>query len=356
MQSPSPPRDNLGQLPEDPRFPEVVRSGLALLSAGAQKGLMAPNRTQTSRSADSRSSSRGYRLFWVAKLFLCLLIVAFVARYIWLHWQTVSMERPPAAGWLLLGSALGLTGLSLFGWLNQSVILAHNVEISYQKSVGLFFVPMLGKYFPGKVWTLLGGLWLYAREGISKKTAAICIGVVTVLTQFAAGILAVSSPLFPDFEMATGWFLLFVLASFFFLVRPPIFYTLLNTALRLLGRGEAPPLLSASILTRSLALAVLGWLLYGSGFYCIARSVTEVEATTIPRFCALFGLAQVAGFVAFFAPAGIGVREGLFLLGLQPIVGSGQAIVIAALCRLWQTLLELLMAAAGWMALGRTET
>jgi len=84
------------------------------------------------------------------------------------------------------------------------------------------------------------------------------------------------------------------------------------------------------------------------------RSFEPLAWEHFPAVVALFLFAQVAGLVAVFAPAGIGVREGVLLIGLQPLVGPGPAIVITAAARLWQTALELLMAAVGWWALRRS--
>ena len=66
--------------------------------------------------------------------------------------------------------------------------------------------------------------------------------------------------------------------------------------------------------------------------------------------------ALVAGLLVVVAPAGLGVRESVLLLGLAPLVGEGQAIVLVGFCRLWQTVLELLLAVVGWYLLGRGST
>jgi uncharacterized membrane protein YbhN (UPF0104 family) len=100
-------------------------------------------------------------------------------------------------------------------------------------------------------------------------------------------------------------------------------------------------------------LQALWWIvcsvvLYGTGFFCLTRSFSDVPWTTVPQIVGLFAFAQIAGFVALFAPAGIGVREAAFLAGLTPVVGAGPAIAITGVCRLWQTVLDLVMALIGW--------
>jgi hypothetical protein len=53
--------------------------------------------------------------------------------------------------------------------------------------------------------------------------------------------------------------------------------------------------------------------------------------------------AYVAGYVVLFAPAGAGIREGMLVVFLGPILGTGAA-VVAILARLWTTVVELLPA------------
>jgi len=55
--------------------------------------------------------------------------------------------------------------------------------------------------------------------------------------------------------------------------------------------------------------------------------------------------AYVLGYLAVFAPAGLGVREGVLIAFLDPILGAGAA-VLAVFARLWATAVELVLALA----------
>jgi len=55
---------------------------------------------------------------------------------------------------------------------------------------------------------------------------------------------------------------------------------------------------------------------------------------------AVFTASYLAGFLALFAPGGIGVREGLFILMLQGPLGIGAATALAVASRLLLTLTE----------------
>ena len=66
-----------------------------------------------------------------------------------------------------------------------------------------------------------------------------------------------------------------------------------------------------------------------------------------------FAAAYFAGYIALFAPAGIGVRESGLAGLLAPVVGAEAGIVLAALQRIWITGVELVGAAVGVLVLRR---
>ena len=76
-------------------------------------------------------------------------------------------------------------------------------------------------------------------------------------------------------------------------------------------------------------------------FWILVRSLgfqlTLMEG--VPAFPA----AYVAGYVALFAPAGVGIRESMLVAFLGPVLGAGAAVVALA-ARLWVTIVELLPA------------
>jgi hypothetical protein len=87
--------------------------------------------------------------------------------------------------------------------------------------------------------------------------------------------------------------------------------------------------------------------LYFLGLAIIILSVVKVPVSVLPILVGIFCLANVVGFLALFAPAGIGVREGILFLALGPLVGAGMASVIVILARLIQTVADIFSAALG---------
>ena len=90
-----------------------------------------------------------------------------------------------------------------------------------------------------------------------------------------------------------------------------------------------------------------------------ARSAIRQQASVANSFAAAasrltsapasaFAAAYVVGYVILFAPAGLGVREGVLVFMLSPHLGAGTAGAVAAIARLWTTLVEIVPAAAFW--------
>jgi uncharacterized membrane protein YbhN (UPF0104 family) len=100
---------------------------------------------------------------------------------------------------------------------------------------------------------------------------------------------------------------------------------------------------------RWLGLYVLSWVGQGVAFWILARGL-GFEITVLQGASA-YAAAYVAGYLFLPAPAGVGIREGLLVAVLGPILGPGAA-VLALVSRLWSTAVELVPAvvfASGYM-------
>ena len=67
-----------------------------------------------------------------------------------------------------------------------------------------------------------------------------------------------------------------------------------------------------------------------------------------PVVVGAFGLAWIAGFLIPGAPAGLGVREALFVALIAPEVGAGAALACAILHRLVTAIADLVVALGGY--------
>jgi hypothetical protein len=92
---------------------------------------------------------------------------------------------------------------------------------------------------------------------------------------------------------------------------------------------------------RWLGLYAVSWILQGGAFWMLGMSLGGAMDGLLGL--SVYPAAYLLGYLAVFAPAGAGVREGFLILFLDPILGAGAAI-LAVVARLWATLVELLPA------------
>ena len=223
-------------------------------------------------------------------------------------------------------------------------------------SVRVFMVANLGRYVPGKVWQIAGLAYLAKREGVqaSVATGAAILGQGIALLGAALvgiGVLFGAN----EFWRNIGWMglvagigaALIIIAG---VVIPPVFRQVVAFWFRLtrtdppsdgLGTGNAG--------LRWLALYVVNWGIYATAFWLLYLSFGEWR--TFLQVGPAFAAAYVAGYIAVFAPAGAGIREGVLVVLLQPIMAKEAAVVLAVIARLWTTAVELIPAAllaVGW--------
>jgi uncharacterized membrane protein YbhN (UPF0104 family) len=109
--------------------------------------------------------------------------------------------------------------------------------------------------------------------------------------------------------------------------------------MRLLWSGMTPGRLAMFAGT-----LVVPWVLYGIAFRFLALGLFGAPPGSWSFYITAFTGSYVAGVIAVFAPAGLGVREVALIALLSPLLGSGDALILAAASRIWLTALEVLAA------------
>jgi len=288
-----------------------------------------------------------FNISWIMKIVFLALLIIFIGRYVLANWQTVLTIGAPDVSWILIGSCFALVSILISPWVYKSLVQAYGYQLSYTTVLGVQSVSRLGKYIPGRIWIALIGVWLYSQAGVPKKVAAASIILISIFSILGASIIvSLGAWWIPIPRIIFG--LVLVVTTLLFVIHPRIFYPVVNFGLSCINRKKImPPNFQYTLILRLIIIYSVIWLVYGIGFYFLVRSYTPLSAIQIFPLVSIFALAQVTGFLVVIVPAGLGVREGILLLGLIPIVGEGQAIVLVGLCRLWQTALEMLMTLIG---------
>jgi hypothetical protein len=226
------------------------------------------------------------------------------------------------------------------------------------------WLSQMGKYVPGKIFTVAGFAWMMRRFGIPVSfglTAVVLLTGVFVLLGVVLSVpLMFLEPLASLVPMGWLWCVL-LLAAGLACLHPRILGGVANFMLRLLRR---PPILvshrKASYV--QLMLNCLGqWLFVGLSMYFMLKSISDVPIgiKTFGVIVAASALSTTLGILVFFLPAGLGVREAVLLAALQSVIpGLSVDVLLMAILgtRVIQTLVEFFMAAVGYVILRTRKT
>jgi hypothetical protein len=136
-------------------------------------------------------------------------------------------------------------------------------------------------------------------------------------------------------------------------IYPPVLGKIVNLVL---GRIGHPPLTSRPRLSDYLtpiAFIAVQWILSGFALWLVAYSLVPMKLDSLPLFISASALANVSGYLAFFAPAGLGIRELVLIATLEYLLGGSPVAILAVMMRLAYTMAECLLALAGFYARSR---
>jgi hypothetical protein len=243
-------------------------------------------------------------------------------------------------------------GYAASGWIwGRMVRDLGGPRLGLADAVRIYMVSNLGRYVPGKLWQIAGMALLARAHGVAAPvaTAAAVVGQAVALAGATLiGLLVVvsGSTVLDQWTvwMAGGAALIVALVTI-----PALFRPLVRLWLRLVP-GEAPAEIPVGPFEglRWLALYTLNWGGYGLAFWLLVRGIFGSGELLLvgPAFAS----AYVLGYVALFAPAGLGVREGFLVAFLAPALGAGGAALAAVASRVWTTVVEVVPAGAFWLA------
>jgi len=303
-------------------------------------------------------------LGWTARIVLTIAVTYFLFRSLRLSWSEIAaldaVDWRPRPAPFAASLAVLLAVLVYAVWLWMAMVRSlGGPALPLVEAIRIFYLALLGRYLPGKVWQLAGLAYLAGKKGVSLPvaTSSAVLGQIFSLGAaacVAAGGLAVGVG--QGYPSGAALWPLAVLALVGIAALVPAAQRLaLRLAFRLGGKGEAAPELDGWFGARWLALYLPVWLGYGVAFGLLWASFQALPAVFWPGAIGALAAAYFVGYAALFAPAGVGVREGALAVLLAPWAGAAAATVLAVIARIWMTVGELvpLGVAGGAWALAR---
>lgn len=279
-----------------------------------------------------------------------LFVAVALALLTWAVWQQRSSV---AEGLSRLGatavsvaivSGAGAAILNALSW--RSSYRAMGADLPLLEALRVFLISQIGKYLPGSVWPVFTQVEMSRRHGISRSqaaTASIVSMLVGTLTAALASLLVFVSD--SGTLLSRYWPVLVAVPLIMSLIYPPVLNRLLQFISRYMRRYECVTVVDFSALVQSCLWSGTMWVAFGIHFHVLVNGLAEAPVT-FAHSVGTFALAWVAGFLFIIAPAGVGVRESVFVIALGDAIGAPQALTVAVLSRALLTVID-----AGGLAL-----
>ena len=300
---------------------------------------------------------RSNRLIGVLKAVLLLLVLGWVGYEI--HRRVGDMDlqqRSIDSGWIAACFLLVLLANALVAPLTHQAQRAIGLAVGLRVATVATWGSAAAKYLPGKVGALLGAVLIYRSYGVAALDVVSVVALSAVATFSAASLLLLPAAIDPglagiDAGTAQAWAVLGTWAACAIVGLPFIGIRLLQFALRLArrvaGSGIAPSVLRLTAFARLVAITLFQSMLLGAALWCAVAAQTPISATDAYGLIVALLVSSLAGLFAFFAPAGLGVREGLMLVLLAGWSQTAEIAVAVVVLRAFQLAADGLLTVAG---------
>ncbi|MET0427919.1 MAG: lysylphosphatidylglycerol synthase domain-containing protein [Microvirga sp.] len=280
------------------------------------------------------------RFLWI------LLAVGFVVHFCATRWATVlQLQRSLTAGQLAGCLLLIVAGKLVYTDVVRRTLAMVGSTGGFGEAFYAYNVSQLGKYIPGSIWQFVGRYEIYRRYGVGPGQAfqimvlenGLMLGTALLIGAGAVPALAilVTRAMAPQWLAVAGAAVL--VGAVLSFLHGGLRARLLAIA-RTIGRHRALVAIIAG-------LFVAMWVLLGLSTLVLFSGYADIPA---PFMIALFAVSYVVGFAAIFAPAGIGVRDVVFTVGLTGMVDPQIALLLTIGHRLVYILADVLCGATAW--------
>ncbi len=273
--------------------------------------------------------------------------VLFVLALVWESWEEISNLLKTVKPVIFTLSIL----VGLFGTLTVSVffnrLLAKNgVILSDRLAVKIYLVGQIAKYIPGKIW---GIAYQISHVAGAKAATGVVLAnmenmfIVIYMTSLTALVL-----LSTFIEIIYTLAIVIVgIAGFLFIYRTGIILRIVQFLLQAIGRQSFAPQTDECKRPgnlEGLVFCIIFCSAYALSYILMLESVFDYTYSEAFIYIALLSVAWIGGVLTILVPAGMGVRELIFVAfasQLIPEQSMETIVAIAVVTRFWQLIQEL---------------
>ncbi len=285
---------------------------------------------------------------WVGQFLLVLILGWIVWRRVvanWSDFRSLDVAIDFSLPWIILSAVLVWIGYAVLIAAWRTVLSGWGQQLPFLTAARVWCVSNLGRYLPGKVWSVAGLTVLAQREGVQAWAA---VGAAFVMQALAVGtgaavVAAAASGAATPLSLAVAA----VIAGVGVVgLSSATVADMVKTATR--GKVAMTPLPLRAVVLGT-AAAASSWVLYGLAFWMLGHGIVPGYEPPMLTAIGVFTAGYIVGLIALFAPGGVGVRELVFVGMLEPSMGAGAAVALTIASRLLLTATEVTAALAGWV-------
>jgi hypothetical protein len=306
---------------------------------------------------------------WVRRL---LGLAITVAIFVWIfkpivrEWDAVS-ARVATIRWsrFILASVMFAGFLFTFRamvWRRILIHFGHRLPVA--SAVRIWSSSELARYLPGVIWQVVGRAYLASFYGVRRSHCSASQILELTIFLLANLLVALACLVWLGIKQMDGvaraWMFaaMAIVPVLIFLLHPRVLYRLMNGILRRLGKPPLEPNIGFAELAGLLLWTIVGLLFQSLAIWLLVEE--PLGGLQLAKWWVVAGaycLAWCAGFLAFWAPGGLGVRELVFVAALRvalpPAVRHrfdsdpqqlvGIIMFLSVLLRLWATTGEFIL-------------
>ena len=290
-----------------------------------------------------------------------VLTIVVVLLSFWFVWQQIQAGEIDVIDTLINSEpVIFLSVLCIFGVITLSPIvwkflmLGSGANVSYRMCFAIWWTTNIAKYVPGKVSLIAGRVYVARRYGKGVVLESFVWElIISISSAVLAGLFLLD---LEGISTTTKMALLSIaIASLFPIISPKATQKIVRKPFALLGRGEwdEETTMTRRIYSITLALMMISWLLWGLAHKFILLGL-GIDASLL-HLIGAFSIAWLIGFSAFFLPAGLGAREGVFTVNLTLFISGGVAGILVILSRLINIIAEVVAFGMGLLLFSRED-
>ncbi|MCL5409368.1 MAG: DUF2079 domain-containing protein [Patescibacteria group bacterium] len=243
-------------------------------------------------------------------------------------WKNVSLDAILLSGVLFL-LYLYFRAVSWF-----FILKSLGKYLALPDNFSTWFLGESARYIPGNVWSFLGRVYLAKQKNIPRRVTSLSLAIEISLLLMTTAILSIPAIIETNFLVENFkliWLEITLLLILLLVVGLLIFAPLSRYFLKLKNFWQQVGKVNFHLILLASVLQILAWSCYGlAGWYFINQLAPQINLVLV--FSSMI-FVWLIGYLSLVTPMGLGVREGLLVLIIGPLIGVVPATVAALFLR-----------------------